>query len=213
MMKLGTLTPAPHVAMIQWIIWRIDSIVLFSHKLERGSSLTEINGEVFLSSVFTSPLTLPPSPQSPENFLLGEKTSLFHFQSPHMSSFYLLLFILGEKNKWKSIRPSKMPIKKMIANIFQSFHLSLIPDQIFWLYLLMAQSKIIAFAFLLHKFCCTIWNVTTFQFLHRKYFQSRLFPGKNVRKSTYIKLTHIYIFSTKKILFGITWCPWKMNLS
>ena len=73
--------------------------MLFSHKLERGSSLTEINGEVFLSSVFTSPLTLPPSPQSPENFLLGEKTSLFHFQSPILSSFCPLLFLLGEKNK------------------------------------------------------------------------------------------------------------------
>ena len=98
-MKLGPLTPAPHVAVIQWMIWGIDSIVLFSHKLERGSSLTEINGEVFLSSVFTSPLTLPPSPQSPENFLLGEKTSLFHFQSPILSSFCPLLFLLGEKNK------------------------------------------------------------------------------------------------------------------
>ena len=95
-MKLGTLAPAPHVA-YRWIIWRIDSIVLFSHKLERGSSLTEINGEVFLSSVFTSPLTLPPSPQSPENFLLGEKTSLFHFQSPLLSSFCPLLFLLGGK--------------------------------------------------------------------------------------------------------------------
>ena len=97
-MKLWTLTHAPHVAYM-WIIWGIDSIVLFSHKLERGSSLTEINGEVFLSSVFTSPLTLPPSPQSPENFLLREKTSLFHFQSPILSSFCPLLFLLGEKNK------------------------------------------------------------------------------------------------------------------
>ena len=97
MTKLETLTPTPHVAVIQWIIWEIDSLVLFSHKLERGSSLTKINGEVFLSSVFTSPLTLPPSPQSPENFLLGEKTSLFHFQSPLLSSFCLLLFLLGGK--------------------------------------------------------------------------------------------------------------------
>ena len=196
-----------------WQIRGIDSIALFSHKLERGSSLTEINGEVFLSSVFTSPLTLPPSPQSPENFLLGEKTSLFHFQSPLLSSFYLLLFLLGEKNNWISIRPSEVPIKKMIANIFQSFHLSLIPDQIFWLYLLMAQSKIIAFAFLLHKFCCTIWNVTSFQFLHRKYFQSRLFPGKTVRKSACIHQTDTHLFSQNNFLFSINSCPWKMNLS
>ena len=124
---------------------------------ERGSCLTEINGEVFPSSVFTSPLTLPP--------ILFKRNSLF-------KKFFITYFCFFLQWPSHQFPPKEMftAKKNLCLNHFPFLIFLNLNDLRLWCF---CWGSI--FAFLLKKFCCSIWNVATFQFLFSEYFQSQNF--------------------------------------